>query len=174
MDDIAPESTPGSVIEAPFVSEGLSVLPEWIDLNGHMNVAYYLKAFDLAFDRVYDRFGLDTEGLKAPNSSTFSAEIHLTYQRELLEGDPLRVTTQLLDFDAKRLHCMQCMYHAREGYLAATSEWLVLHMDMTQRRVAAMPEALQRHLARVRAAHAVLPAPPEVGRRIDLANRRAR
>ena len=25
----------------------LTVLPEWIDHNGHMNVAYYVLAFDL-------------------------------------------------------------------------------------------------------------------------------
>ena len=27
-----------------------SVIPEWIDINGHMNVAYYVLAFDKAVD----------------------------------------------------------------------------------------------------------------------------
>lgn len=166
MDDIAP-----TAIEAPFTVEDLSVRPEWIDSNGHMNVAFYLRAFDMAFESIYEHLGLGADELKATNASTFSAEIHLTYQREVLEGDPLRITTQLLGFDSKRFHFIQCMYHAREGYLAATCEWLVLYIDMTRRKVAVIPESLQRHLARVLEAHAAVPIPPEVGRRISLANR---
>ena len=35
------------------------VLPEWIDHNGHMNLAYYVLAFDLATDEFFDGFGLN-------------------------------------------------------------------------------------------------------------------
>lgn len=159
-------------IAAPFVIEGLAVRPEWIDYNGHMNIAYYLKAFDEAFDRTYPLLGLGGGALKAANASTFTAELHLTYQRELRERDPLRVSTQLLGFDAKRSHYVQCMYHAGDGQLSATCEWLLLYMDMTLRKAAAMPEAMQRRLARVLEAHGRLPVPAAVGRAIGLANRR--
>jgi acyl-CoA thioester hydrolase len=169
MDDSA-----ATAIEAPFVADRIAVRPEWIDSNGHMNVAYYVRAFDLAFDAIYERLGLGSETLKAVGASTFAAEMHITYQREVLEGDPLRITTQLLGFDAKRAHYIQCMYHAREGYLAATNEWLILYIDMTRRRVGTMPEALQQRMARVLDAHAGLPLPPEAGRRISLSNRPAR
>ena len=37
-------------IEAPFVTNIKNVLPEWIDYNDHMNVAYYTLAFDEALD----------------------------------------------------------------------------------------------------------------------------
>jgi acyl-CoA thioester hydrolase len=159
-------------IDAPFVAEGLVVRPEWIDYNGHMNIAYYVKAFDEAFEQVSSSIGIGAELLERANASTFTAELHLTYQRELHEGDPLRVTMQLLGHDAKRMHFLECMYHAREGYLAATSEWMLLYIDMNQRKAAAMPEAMQRHLARVLDAHAKLPIPPEAGRAIALKNRR--
>jgi acyl-CoA thioester hydrolase len=162
---------PDSPIPAPYVSESQSVLPEWIDVNGHMNVAFYLRAFDLAFDESYERIGLTAAHREQQGGSTFAAEMHLTYQRELIEGDPLRITTQLVAFDAKRMHWLQCMYHGGAGYLAATAEWLILYVDLGTRRVAAMPEHLQRRLAAIGAAHAGLATAPEVGRRIDLANR---
>ena len=39
-----------SPIPAPYINETQSVLSEWIDMNGHMNIAYYLTAFDRAFE----------------------------------------------------------------------------------------------------------------------------
>ena len=161
-------------IQAPFESVGIEVLPDWIDSNGHMNIAYYIVAFDRAFDQVYHQFGFVAEMMRLRNASSFTSELHATYQRELMAGDPIRVTTQILGFDAKRCHFIQCMYHAREGHLAATLEWLLLHVDMTTRRVTAMPEPLQRHLARVLDAHKAVPVPPEAGRKISLDAKRPR
>src|SRR5882724_933606 len=77
-----------------------------------------------------------------------------------------------LDFDDKRGHFLQCLYHGGENYLAATQEWLMLFVDLGTRRVAAMPDWLQQRLAAVQAAHAALPVPPVVGRSIRLGNRR--
>ena len=159
-------------IPAPYVNETQSVLAEWIDLNGHMNIAYYLTAFDRAFEEAYEQMGLTNEALEKTGSSTFAAEMHITYQRELMNGDPLRVETQLIGFDAKRMHWMQSMYHRRDGFLAATAEWLILHVDLRQRKVATMPNPLQGELNAILAAHMALPRPPETGRRIDLGNRK--
>ncbi len=158
--------------DAPFVSTNLKVLPEWIDSNGHMNVSFYLRAFDIAFDEVYDLLALGLDMVKTSGTSTFAAEIHLTYQGEVFEGDPLRVTTQLIDMDAKRFHWFQAMYHGEKGYLAGTCEWLILFVDMTQRRVGTIPPEVKKRLEAVQATHAGLALPPEVGRQISLKNRR--
>jgi len=163
-----------SKIPAPFVSERISVRPEWVDYNGHMNVGYYQVAFDKAFDEMYDFLGVGAEAIKRTGISTFVAEAHLTYQQEVRAGDRLRITTQLLGFDAKRFHAFQAMYHAADGYLAATAEWLILCVDLRLRRVTAVPEALRDLLTRVLASHDALPPPPEVGRRVSLASRRPR
>jgi acyl-CoA thioester hydrolase len=161
----------GSAIPTPFVAEGITVKPEWIDYNGHMNVAYYVIAFDAALDGCFTALGLGMSSLDE-GRSVFTAEKHLTYQRELREGDGLRITSQLLGFDAKRVHIFQTMYHADEGYLAATDEWMFLYIDMTDRRTTPMPDHILQRLARVSAAHEMLPRPPQVGRGIGLANRR--
>jgi acyl-CoA thioester hydrolase len=162
---------PNSPFPAPFVCDRFSVLAEWIDLNGHMNVARYLQAFDQAFDEAYERVGLTKAHMEEERGTTFAAEMHITYQRELLLGDPLSITTRLIAYDVKRMHWIQCMYHREKGYLAATNEWLILYVDIGKRRVGRMPAALEANMQAVMAAHAGLPLPPEVGRRIDM-NRR--
>jgi len=152
------------MIEAPFDRHRAVVLPEWIDYNGHMNVAYYLLAFDHATDAFFDHLGLDTAHREATGGSTFAGEIHLTYQREVHEGDPLRITTQLLGFDDKRLRFFHRMYHGGEGFLSATMEALALYVDLGRRRVSAFPPEIRAHLTEVFAAHSELPLPPEAGR----------
>ncbi|MDZ4735804.1 MAG: thioesterase family protein [Rhodospirillaceae bacterium] len=159
-------------IETPFVADAITVLPEWIDYNGHLNVAYYLHAFDLGYDAVFEKMGFGSDVIRERNASGFAAELHLTFQRELLLGDRLRITTQLLGFDAKRCRMFQSMYHHDSNELAATCEWMSLYIDMTKRRVTEMPAELQRRLARVIESHGKLPAPPESGRGISLGNRR--
>src|SRR3546814_18191536 len=98
---------------------------------------------------------------------SFTLEAHITYDREVMQGDPLRITTHLLDFDAKRLHYIHHMYHAEKGYLASTNELISIHIDMRVRRSAPMPADLLDRLAAVRDAHAMLPKPPQAGRVID-------
>ena len=152
------------MIEAPFDRHRAVVLPEWIDYNGHMNVAYYLLAFDHATDAFFDHVGLDAAHREATAGSTFAGDIHLTYQREVHEGDPLRITTQLLGFDDKRLRFFHHMYHAAEGYLSATMEGLALYVDLKRRRVSLFPPDIRERLAQVFAAHRDLPLPTEAGR----------
>ncbi len=152
------------MIEAPFDEHRAVVLPDWIDYNGHMNVAYYLLAFDHATDDFLDFLGLDEGHRKAAGGSTFAGEIHLTYQREVEAGAPLRITSQLLGYDEKRLRFFNKMYHADEDFLAATMESLTLYVDLGRRRVAAFPDRILRRLAEVMEVHGRLPAPEEAGR----------
>lgn len=150
-------------IETPFRQATAVVLPEWIDHNGHMNVGYYHVAFDLAADPFFLWLGLTPEVRQQHASSTFALESHLHFHREVKQGDRLRIEARLLDADAKRLHFYQEMFHADEGYLAATYESLSIHMDMTVRRTAPMPAVLHERVQAVLAAHKALPRPWQVG-----------
>ena len=114
----------------PIVCPPNSVQEAWIDYNGHMNMAFYNLVFDQALDFVFDELGVGADYVKNRGGSCFTREIHVNYLAELSLGEPIRVTFQLLDWDAKRLHFFEEMYHADAGYLAATSEQLALHVDM--------------------------------------------
>ena len=89
---------------APFVSSVMRVEKSWIDYNGHLNMAYYNVLFDRAGDEAFDLLGCGAGYAKAHGLSTFTAEAHVRYLREVHSGDPVRVTFQLLDYDAKRMH----------------------------------------------------------------------
>ncbi len=154
--------------EVPLRLHQESVHPDWVDYNGHMNVAYYLLAFDHATDALFDYLDLGRRYLQRENCSFFTVEAHLTYEREVNEGDPLRFETLILGADQKRIHYFHTMHHARQGYLAATNELLVLHVDMTRRRVAPMRPGAQRQLRRVVAAHSSQPVPSQVGHVMSL------
>ncbi len=154
------------VIPAPFVSSPMRVEPQWIDYNGHLNMAYYNVLFDRAVDEAYELLGIGIDYLKQHNHSTFTAEAHIRYLRELHDGDPVRVTFQLLDTDAKRIHYFEQLLHATEGWVSATSENMTLHVDMATKKVVPFPESVMSTLARMKAAHAHLPRPEAAGRRI--------
>jgi acyl-CoA thioester hydrolase len=156
------------VFFAPFVSSLMHVDPQWIDYNGHLNMAYYNVLFDRAVDEVYELLGIGLNYLKQHNHSTFTAEVHIRYVRELRERDPVRVTFQLLDYDSKRIHYFEQLFHAAEGWVSATSENMTLHVDMASKKVAPFPSTIMGTLARMKAAHAQLPRPEAAGRRIAM------
>jgi acyl-CoA thioester hydrolase len=153
---------------APLEIHKATVLPEWIDYNGHMNVAFYMLAFDQATDAFFDHIGLGEEYKNKYNYSTFTLEGHITYDHEVLEGDKLIFKTYVLDYDEKRLHYFHEMYHANEGYLASTNELITMHIDMGVRRSAPFaPEMLER-IEAVMLAHKDLPRPAKIGRVIGI------
>jgi len=144
------------------------VRAEWIDYNGHMNVAYYVLAFDYATDRLYDRIGLGQAYMAAHRCSTFTLESHINYLQEVQRGDPLRFAGQLLEFDTKRIHWYCDMFHRDKGYHAAALEFLTIHVDMESRRSAPFPADVLATLGALKAAHSALPTPKLAGRTIGI------
>jgi len=157
-------------VAAPFDTYRDVVRPEWIDDNQHMNVGYYLVVFDFATDEFLAWLGLDAAHRAARQVTTFCLEAHLTYHREVRVGDPLRFTTRLLAYDAKRIHYFHEMYHAGEGWLAATNELMSLHVSRATRRGAPMAPGVLARLAAVQRAHDALPRPPQAGRAMGLSS----
>ncbi len=158
-------------IAAPLDLTREVVRPEWIDYNSHMNVAYYLVVFDHATDDFLDYIGLDRSYRERRGATTFAVECHVTYQREITEGEPLRTTTQLLGFDEKRIHLFQMMSHADQDILVATCEWLSLHVDANKRHVAPMAPEILARLTEIDKAHQGLPRPQEVGQVIRIGSK---
>ena len=159
----------------PAQMDGISiasgkVLPEWIDINGHMNVAYYLLAFDHGVDSLWAQFGITQEYIERTACSTFAAECHVTYQSELKEAEPFIITSQILAYDEKRIHQFQRMYHAEENYLAATAEWMNLHVDLSNRRVRPWPDSVLTALQEFTDDQGVLPMPDEAGKKMKVRN----
>ena len=144
------------------------IRPEWIDSNGHMNLAYYIVVFDHALDVAFEALDIGTDYRRRTGNSSFAAETHTLYRREVREGDAVRVSTRVLGADAKRLHLFQEMTHVASGEVSATHEQMCLHIDMATRRVAPWPADRQAALQAAIRADAALPVPVAAGRRITV------
>ena len=156
---------------APFVSSVMKIEPQWIDYNGHLNMAYYNVLFDRAVDEVYETLGIGPSYLKASGHSTMTAEIHVRYLREIMAETPVRVRFQLIDYDEKRMHYFEELVHAEEGWLSATSENMTLHVDMAAKKVAPWPAEVMARFAQMKEAHRKLPLPEGAGRKIGMSRK---
>ena len=153
---------------APFTATTRKVEEQWVDYNGHFNMAYYNVLFDRATDEIFALVGLDPDYVKATGCSFFTLEVHVTYVRELHGGDDVRTTVQFLDHDAKRVHYVQQMFHAEKGWLACVSEGIVMHVDLKARKSAPFPADVLVRIAAMNEAHKVLPVPQQIGHRIGI------
>jgi len=151
----------------PFMSSLLEIEEGWIDYNDHLNMGYYTVLFDRAADQTFERFGFGPDYVSSSNHTTFSAEFHIRYLRELKLGDRVRSSFWLIDHDEKRFHSFQELYH-QDGWLAATGEGLTLHVDLSGPRVVPMPPDIRARVAEMATEHARHPRPDGVGRKIGL------
>ncbi|MBM3647249.1 MAG: thioesterase-like protein [Alphaproteobacteria bacterium] len=163
-----PYELPELVTRAPLDIHHATVLPEWVDWNGHMNVAFYVTAFDEASGTFMRNMGLGRRYVDGKLGMTFVLETHVTYDREMREGAPMRFITQLLARDGKRVHLFHEMFHADQGYLAATNETIVMNIDYASRRSAPWPVPAAERLEELWATHKDLPRPTKVGRVMGL------
>lgn len=154
-------------MDTPFRSGPLAVRPEWIDFNGHLNMAYYSVLMDQAVDQTYRTLGFGEKYRATTGCTTYVAEFHICYLRELHDGDVTTASFQMLDFDAKRFHSYIELWHT-DGWLAATGEGLTLHVDQSGPKVAPMPENIMANLHAMKTAHSTLPWPARAGRKIGI------
>ena len=153
---------------APFELHSLRVPAEWIDYNQHLLDGYYGVAFSAAVDAFMDYIGLDAAYRAATQGTIYTAESHIVFLREVKQGNLLRFKTYLLAHDTKRIHLCHEMIQADEGYVAATDEVILLHVNQAAGRVAPMPENVLAQLATIAEAHATLRKPAQVGRKISM------
>ena len=143
-----------------FESGPFTVRSEWIDSNGHLNLAYYILLFDEATDVLWRSLGLG-DAFRATGFGTFAVETHTLYRAELMEGEAVSVGSVVVGTDGKRLHVAHEMRRVRDGAVSAQQELLYLCGNLGTRRAAGWPATLAETLAaRVGA------APEWVGRRV--------
>lgn len=145
-----------------------TVLKEWLDYNGHMNMAHYVLLFDQALSNFYDHVGLGQDYVVTNGMSLFDLESHITYQNELFCGEAVNVHFQLLDIDSKFIHYFMRLVRKDGALLSASMEQISLHMSMKNRRPTRFPEDRYQRLGQVFEEHQAYPTPREMGRSIGI------
>jgi acyl-CoA thioester hydrolase len=111
------------------------VIKDWTDYNGHLNVAFYVRIFDIAADVMLDNFHMGGISAKKEKKTTFVAEMHTIYKQEVRLGEEVETHLTYIDHDKKRIHYRLSMFHKEKKYLAATNEVLSLYVDLDRRKV---------------------------------------
>ncbi len=154
---------------APVTLPEMEVRTEWIDYNGHMNVAYYTQAFDLSLDRlIEDNFGIGEAFARDFRMGPYALQCQIHFMGELMEGERFFCRAYLVDHDTKRLHMLIEMVNAQTGAIAAVMENLTMNVDLEARRGAAYPDWALARIARWKAEHEGVELPPQVGARIGI------
>ena len=145
-----------------------TVQTQWVDYNGHMNVAYYVLIFDHATDALLDQVGIDEDYREQTGGSVFVVESHILYLQEILSGTQVEISTHILDVDEKRLHLIHSMYLPDADEPAATIELMILHVDLDTRRSAPFADRAKSALVQMRNDHTRFPRPPQSGRQVGI------
>ena len=111
------------------------IIKEWIDYNGHMNMAYYVLIFDQAWENILNKFQMGGEKAEESKRTTMVVETRTTYDSEVKEGDEVEVYVSYFNHDKKRLHLKCEMYEKKTKKLSATMENLSLYIDLDKRKV---------------------------------------
>ena len=143
----------------------VTVGPDWIDYNGHMNDSAYVVVFSMAVDQLMVDLGINEEFRERMKYSIYTLETHLCYLQEAHKDQVLHVDIQLLDYDSKRLHVFFTIKNDK-GDRLATSEQMLMGMDMESGRPAPFPDEIATTIATFGQAQQNLEKPNEAGRNI--------
>jgi acyl-CoA thioester hydrolase len=153
---------------APHRSTSMAIENQWIDYNGHFNMAYYGVLFDRAADQMFGALGLGPDYVKTTHNSFFTLETHCSYLREVAPTDTVAIESQIIDHDHKRVHYVQAMKHADEGWVACVLEVMVSHVDLNTHKTSNFPDDVKARIDAMAAEHNALPVPAQVGRKIGI------
>lgn len=145
-----------------------AVREEWLDHNGHMNVAAYLIAFDSAVRTLCTGLGIGPDQIPLSGKTIFVGQANIVYRRELVRGSRIRITARILAVTEERAHACLSMYDDDGDVLAAFNEQLFVCADMATRRPCPFPPVPQERFRAVFDAQRRFPVPKYVGRRITL------
>jgi carnitine 3-dehydrogenase len=143
----------------------LTVLPAWIDYNGHMTEFRYVQVFSDTCDKLLVMIGMDSEYVAA-TGAWYTAETHTMQIDEIGANENIYSTIQVLLCDAKRMHVFYRLHATDDDRLLATCEAMYLHVGKESGRVCeAEPDMIDK-AKRIADAHAGLPTPEAVGRHV--------
>lgn len=138
------------------------VRKDWIDYNGHMNDAEYVRAFSWGVDRLMNLIGIDEQFREQQNYTIFTMESHVCYLAEMSLDEAFAIHLQIIDYDEKRVHVFYELF-GEDGKRAATSEQMLMGIDQGTGRAAAFPGDVFTKVKQLADAHTPDEQPKEIG-----------
>lgn len=118
------------------------VIPEWLDVNGHMNVAHYMAAFDAAMFELLERMGIDQAAIAAGSPTLVGSRINIAHRKELLEGDHFEVWSGIVGIGNRAMTVVQRMTSNKA--IRATCNILAVPFSLETRCAVAVTPEMQK------------------------------
>lgn len=153
----------------PDIIYSTEIEPAWLDYNNHMNVAYYVLIFDLAFEELLLSLGLGEKIAKSTGISTMILESHITYDQEVCLGQEVEIRAQLVDHDHKRMHhYFEMFVKGSSGYLASTLEQISMCVNLHERKSFSFPDEVMKNIKSLSQQQSHSGRPKNIGRKIAI------
>ena len=166
---MTPQNLTKKTLSSPYRTKSQVVLSEWIDYNGHMNVAYYTLAFDKALDFFFeDVLNIGPSFVEKNKEGPFALKASYNYFSELMEGENFFVNISILDFDPKRVHVFGEMRKDKSLELSAVFETVLMNMDLSARKVKKYPDRVLELFNLFKSSLDKDEIPEEIGKKITL------
>jgi acyl-CoA thioester hydrolase len=134
---------------------------EYLDLNNHMNMRWYVALFDDAGDTLHDHLGLTREFRRANGCGTMDLEHHTWFINEVMAGSQICIYTRMVARSAKMIHYLMIMVNESTGKVAAHFECVNALVDLQARKTTAYPAGILARIDAMLAEQSPLPwAPP--------------
>jgi acyl-CoA thioester hydrolase len=100
---------------------------------GHMNVMWYVAKFDEASWQLLSWLALTRARFARDGAGMAAVEQRIEYKRELRAGDVVTIRSTVLEVKDKAIRIRHEMTNDETGDLAAVTEIVAVHIDMTAR-----------------------------------------
>ena len=155
--------------KTPIILSEKRVLKDWIDYNGHMNVAFYTLAFDNSLDEFLENtLGIGETHASHNQQGPFVLQAHYHYLNEMSLDEKFNVRLLVVDCDEKRMHLCLDIFSVKQKKIIAVSETVLINVNLAIRRTEKYPTWALKRLVDLKNTHANSNFPSVLGKSIGL------
>ena len=153
----------------PIILPEQEVLNEWLDYNGHMNVAYYTLAFDKSLDIfLEDLLGIGESHAYKNNQGPFVVQAHYHYLHEMRLNEKFHVRLFVVDCDKNKMHLCMEIYSLFQEKVIAVVEQVLINVNLKLRKSEPYPLWAFEKLIKLKNTHKNASLPSAFGKSIGL------
>ena len=155
--------------DTPIVLPEKRVIKDWIDYNGHMNVAFYTLAFDKSLDIfLEDTLGIGETHALVNKQGPFVLQAHYHYLNEMSLDEKFNVRLLVVDCDKKRMHLCLDIFSLKKNKVIAVAEKVLINVNLKFRKTENYPSWAYKRLLKLKNTHKNGSFPSVLGKEITL------
>ena len=155
--------------DTPIILPEKKVIKDWIDYNGHMNVAFYTLAFDKSLDVFLEDILCIGETHALQNKQgPFVLQAHYHYLNEMSLDEKFNIRLLVVDCDEKRMHLCLDMFSQKKNKVIAVAEKVLINVNLNIRKIEHYPSWAYKRLIKLKDTHKNAQFPNVLGKQITL------